>query len=682
MVISARKVAATFACHTKSSGNSQYTNRNGIQYGGDANIMPEIYADEMYGYNSGAPFYGEGNNLNFTGNAPTPTASDPSPSGPGGSYTPTGPFGDGWPGTDGLGNGGPGDPNVGKDRGNNNKGNNNNPQKGGSGYVPPANGGVTPTPQSLTASPMASQAPSGADGWLAPSASGPAWTGNEAVAYTPGLRPYADVESAGIGNLIHQYGTPDTWGSQYGTGQNGLPTINGLDYTGANHEFGGNPAIDQFFQQNGMTPEDLAHFLIQGETAARDYSNDPANIAAHAAQGQDVWGNQMNINTDPNFLANLKAAHAAGQDLTASNMAAGGQGSPDWLSNPASMNGGGTQAPTAAATTLPQGVVAAPPPQAAQTKAAGKPGGARAVGDRNSGNSGGNAAGGGAGTPGPGTGTGGGGAPGPVAPTPPPSGRGNPNPSGRIPGTQYTPTNPQGGGNNRTIPTGSQQPGNGQAGPRIPPTLAQGPGDANQAPGTRTVGPYPNIVPGPNGHGGNGVFPVPDPANGWQQYDWGSGGASGNREAAGQGAFNGYRSLVDNPDVPKEIQDQIIQSAARDAASQYAGQEGQIQRYGEATGATAGIPAAMATLGRNQAETQATSTQNAQIQLEQERERRLESGLSGLSGMYGTETGYMNDLTQGRSANAYKPRVTGGSGASQGSGTTIDWGQIASILGL
>jgi hypothetical protein len=118
-----------------------------------------------------------------------------------------------------------------------------------------------------------------------------AYSGGTPQAYTQQMQPYSDVMSMGIPGLMRQYGAGNP--NQFQQGQWGLPTAYGQQYTGAQHEIGGNPMIANAFQQGGASPADLAHWLVQGSQAQRAYSTNPQNIQSHLAQGQDVWGNQM-----------------------------------------------------------------------------------------------------------------------------------------------------------------------------------------------------------------------------------------------------------------------------------------------------------------------------------------------------------------------------------------------------
>lgn len=151
------------------------------------------------------------------------------------------------------------------------------------------------------------------------SASGPAWNPIQSGAFdgvapfsgTPdqmrALQPYMDMMTTPAATR-RAAGDPSTW-AHFQAGQNGMPTFNGFQYTGAQHEFGGNSAIAEHFLQNGATPQQFAQFLLQGANAQEAVHHGPQSAARRAA-GQDDFGNQM-PHPDQNFMQNLRATRTA-----------------------------------------------------------------------------------------------------------------------------------------------------------------------------------------------------------------------------------------------------------------------------------------------------------------------------------------------------------------------------------
>jgi hypothetical protein len=131
---------------------------------------------------------------------------------------------------------------------------------------------------------------------------------------------------------------------------------------------------------------------------------------------------------------------------------------------------------------------------------------------------------------------------------------------------------------------------------------------------------------------------------------WGAGGASANRNAAGGGAFGGYANMANNPGIPANIQNLMTQQALNSANSSYAGANDSIARMSAASGNRAYAPAAMSTLAGQKAGTQSDIVRQNQIAFQQERQRQYETGLSGLSNMYGGESNFLANLLgqQGR----------------------------------
>jgi hypothetical protein len=164
-------------------------------------------------------------------------------------------------------------------------------------------------------------------------------------------------------------------------------------------------------------------------------------------------------------------------------------------------------------------------------------------------------------------------------------------------------------------------------------------------------------------------------------YRWGSGGATGNRNASGKLLFQQYLDMMRNPDIDARTRNDMSVQAGKAARARYAGAAEQIGRAGAATGATAGNPAALAYLARDEAGTIADTNRDLRLEFEKERQRRKELGITGMSDLYGTETGYTTSLLGGRSGTALKPKRTGTAGVSSEERGGLDFGSIFSMLG-
>lgn len=82
-------------------------------------------------------------------------------------------------------------------------------------------------------------------------------------------------------------------GQLFATDENGFPIgPGGIAYTGANHEWGGNPALRKAFQDAGMTGDDYARWLTQGYQARQSLTSSP-RAQARVAAGQDIFGNDI-----------------------------------------------------------------------------------------------------------------------------------------------------------------------------------------------------------------------------------------------------------------------------------------------------------------------------------------------------------------------------------------------------
>ena len=123
--------------------------------------------------------------------------------------------------------------------------------------------------------------------------------------------PFERIESMGMPWLQRNFGGPSaaSGGQQFQTGQWGLPTYHGFQYTGAQHEMGGNPYLAQLFANTGASPSDFAHFLMQGSQAQSQVGMDPASIAAHQAAGQDRFGNAMPQAGGAGWMQGLRQQH-------------------------------------------------------------------------------------------------------------------------------------------------------------------------------------------------------------------------------------------------------------------------------------------------------------------------------------------------------------------------------------
>lgn len=211
------------------------------------------------------------------------------------------------------------------------------------------------------------------------------------------------------------------------------------------------------------------------------------------------------------------------------------------------------------------------------------------------------------------------------------------------------------------------------------------PGKHEGVPGTPI-----DLNPPPPGGGDDGgldtwgppIQDVPPYARAPYPTMWGEGGASGNRQLAGAGAYGAYSSLVEHPELSPEVRNAIAQEGMNAARARYAGAGGAISRRAAATGSSAGVNAALAQLGRDEAETLGSQARSNVIDFERERQRRLETGARGLSGLHGVETGYMTSLLSGRSGAANRPLGTRSQGSQSGTQAGFDLGDLLSIIGL
>lgn len=108
---------------------------------------------------------------------------------------------------------------------------------------------------------------------------------------------YVYIMAGGKPSLIRKYGAdPAGWGAPYPKGQFGLPKIGDLTYSGGAHEMGGNPYIAQYFMDSGLSPDDLGHWILQGDKAFNDYVSDPVNIQwVKDHPGYDVFHDPVSV---------------------------------------------------------------------------------------------------------------------------------------------------------------------------------------------------------------------------------------------------------------------------------------------------------------------------------------------------------------------------------------------------
>ncbi len=168
------------------------------------------------------------------------------------------------------------------------------------------------------------------------------------------------------------------------------------------------------------------------------------------------------------------------------------------------------------------------------------------------------------------------------------------------------------------------QPGEGYPGTPGPVTPVSGPG---LQPPT-----------GPPYGGGNGGASSDGP------YQWGQGGALGNRNAAGGTAYDAYGNMIAHPDMDPQTRNAIQQEALNSARAGYAGYGNQMSRRQAATGNSAGYAAGISDLARRASSTYGSITRQNLVDFERERQRRYETGVSGMMGLYGGETSYASNL--------------------------------------
>jgi hypothetical protein len=160
-----------------------------------------------------------------------------------------------------------------------------------------------------------------------------------------------------------------------------------------------------------------------------------------------------------------------------------------------------------------------------------------------------------------------------------------------------------------------------------------------------------------------------------QPYQWGSGGASGNRNAAGGGAFTGYSRLASGAgDISAADRSNLMAASNEAIKSNEAATKDEMANRAATSGNTAGWAAGEARAGQQAGQNLEAADRANQQYIMNENQRRREAGLAGEAGMYGTETGYMGTLLGGRSRLA---SLTGRT-RQEGTGTTGGGGVSAS----
>ena len=178
-----------------------------------------------------------------------------------------------------------------------------------------------------------------------------------------------------------------------------------------------------------------------------------------------------------------------------------------------------------------------------------------------------------------------------------------------------------------------------------------GPGNnlENFPPGGLTYDNSPTFVNGDPTRPGAVIGPPITPANAThgEQFagpytQWNQGGASGNRQLAGNSLWNSFSDMVNNPDLPDSVKNDMITSANQSANSQYDSAVGSLNRYGTTTGNRAGNAAAVAQLAQDRAGTAADTQRNLGQFFQQYRNQRQMQGLQGVSGLYQGEGNELN----------------------------------------
>lgn len=157
---------------------------------------------------------------------------------------------------------------------------------------------------------------------------------------------------------------------------------------------------------------------------------------------------------------------------------------------------------------------------------------------------------------------------------------------------------------------------------------------------------------------------------------WGQGGASGNRQLAGGELFGANSSMLVHPQMDPATRNALEQEGMNAARASTAGVQADIGRRAASSGNTGGMYAAQAMAGRQLGSNLASQARQNTLAETAFAENRRQNALSGLSGLYQGETGYMENLMGARGALAAKPVNQQGqsSGISTGGSSSSNYG--------
>lgn len=163
--------------------------------------------------------------------------------------------------------------------------------------------------------------------------------------------------------------------------------------------------------------------------------------------------------------------------------------------------------------------------------------------------------------------------------------------------------------------------------------------------------------------------PNPSPFN----NTWGTGGAGGNRQLAGQQVYGGWGQQLANPGYDAATKNAIEQEGMNATRASFAGTQADIARRAISSGNSSGVAPALAMSGRQEASAFGQQARQNKILEAQEAQRQKETALGGMGDLYGGETGYMENLLAGRAAAAGKPIATYGNTTGTGRTSGGNW---------
>lgn len=116
-----------------------------------------------------------------------------------------------------------------------------------------------------------------------------------------------------------------------------------------------------------------------------------------------------------------------------------------------------------------------------------------------------------------------------------------------------------------------------------------------------------------------------------------------NRNAESSSLFPGYQSMLDSGYSNAE-KSSIVGGALTPIAGAYGSARGEAGRHVARTRNSAGYGSTLSDLARGQSQDMANASSNTQVKFADEKQRRKEAGLKGISELYGVDTSFLNAL--------------------------------------